>query len=164
MRANDAGLPPSVRISVRTGHIVADRFDAGISSGATFGKYMIAVRIGPDLRMAAVASPVYLAGRQAPAIPRDVADHRCITSGFRRIKACTSGRSRGGGELSVRGRGQVVVNDVAHAHRAALDGTGTAYRPEDHVADDLAERQLIHVLADWGPPFPGYPLYHSSRQ
>ncbi len=32
------------------------------------------------------------------------------------------------------------------------------------VADDLRRGDLIRVLADWCPPFPGYFLYHSSHR
>src|SRR5687768_4854680 len=41
--------------------IVADRFDAGVRVGRTIDKDMIAVPIGPPLRMAVVASPAYFA-------------------------------------------------------------------------------------------------------
>ena len=41
--------------------IVADRFDAGVRLGSTIDKDMIAVPIGPPLRMAVVASPAYFA-------------------------------------------------------------------------------------------------------
>lgn len=156
-----------VEIAVDTGFvdIVAERFDAGIRLGETIGQDMIAVRIGPDMRMAAVASPAYLAGRQAPATPRDLADHRCINLRFPTHGGLYAWEfERDGRELSVRVKGQVIVNDVALAYRAALDGVGVAYLPEDYVAADLAERQLLRLLADWCPPFPGYHLYYPSRR
>src|SRR3954468_15274341 len=52
--------------------IVAERFDAGVRLGEQVAKDMIAVRIGPDLRMAAVAAPSYFAGRPALATPQDL--------------------------------------------------------------------------------------------
>ena len=38
--------------------IVAERYDAGIRLGEQVAKDMIAVRIGPDMRMAVVGAPV----------------------------------------------------------------------------------------------------------
>src|SRR5205085_4263647 len=58
--------------------IVADRFDAGVRIGSTIDKDMIAVAIGPPLRMAVVASPGYFAAQPAPKVPRDLTSHRCI--------------------------------------------------------------------------------------
>ena len=39
--------------------IVADRFDTGVRMGDTIDKDMIAVPIGPQLRVAIAASPAY---------------------------------------------------------------------------------------------------------
>ena len=156
-----------VEIAVDTGFvdIVAERFDAGIRLGETIGQDMIAVRIGPDMRMAAVTSPAYLAGLPAPATPRDLADHRCVNLRFPTHGGLYAWEfEHDGRELSVRVGGQVVVNDIALARRAALDGAGIAYLPEDYVADDLTEHRLVRLLAEWCPPFPGYHLYYPSRR
>ncbi len=45
--------------------IVAARYDAGVRLGEQVARDMIAVRIGPDMQMAVVGSPGYLAGRHA---------------------------------------------------------------------------------------------------
>ena len=57
--------------------IVADRFDAGVRLGDTIDKDMIAVPIGPKLRMAAVAAPAYFAANPIPKTPADLTTHRC---------------------------------------------------------------------------------------
>jgi DNA-binding transcriptional LysR family regulator len=64
--------------------IVAERFDAGVRLGETIPRDMIAVRIGPDIRMAAVASPAYFSNRKPPRTPRDLARHSCINLHFPR--------------------------------------------------------------------------------
>ena len=46
--------------------IVAERYDAGVRIGEQIAKDIIAVRIGPDMRMAVVGSPSYFAGRSYP--------------------------------------------------------------------------------------------------
>ncbi|WP_371351270.1 LysR substrate-binding domain-containing protein, partial [Salmonella sp. M265] len=58
--------------------IVADRFDAGVRLGDTIDKDMIAVPIGPPVRMAVVAAPAYFAAHPKPRNPRDLVDHNCI--------------------------------------------------------------------------------------
>ena len=58
--------------------IVADRFDAGVRMGNTIDKDMIAVPIGPPLRMAVVASPEYFKEHPPPKAPQDLTAHRCI--------------------------------------------------------------------------------------
>jgi DNA-binding transcriptional LysR family regulator len=149
----------------RLGDIAAERFDAGVRLGEQVAQGMVAVRIGPDMRMAAVASPAYLAGNAPIHTPKDLARHRCIN-----LRFLTHGglyawefekRHR---ELRAHVEGQLIFNDTKHALRAALDGFGLAYVPEDMVASPIKKGQLQRVLADWCPPFPGYHLYYSSRR
>jgi len=58
--------------------IVAGRFDAGIRLGEQVAKDMVAVRIGPDMRMVPVASPDYFSRYGLPATPQALQNHRCI--------------------------------------------------------------------------------------
>jgi DNA-binding transcriptional LysR family regulator len=58
--------------------IVAERYDAGVRLGEQIARDMIAVRIGPDMRMAVVGAPSYFARRPKPKQPRDLTAHRCI--------------------------------------------------------------------------------------
>lgn len=145
--------------------IVAERFDAGVRLGETIGQDMVAVRIGPDMRMAAVAAPGYFGERAPPATPHDLADHRCINLRFPTYGGLYAWEfERDGRPLNVRVEGQVIVNDVALARQAARDGAGLAYLPETYVRDDLDAGRLVRVLEDWCPPFPGYHLYYASRR
>ena len=145
--------------------IVAERYDAGVRSGEQVAKDMIAVRIGPDLRMAVVGAPSYFATRPQPRTPRDLMAHRCIN-----LRLPTHGGLYGwefakdGSELRVRVEGQLVFNSSALMLDAALAGFGLAYLPDDQVRTQLAAGRLIRVLADWCPPFPGYHLYYPSRR
>jgi DNA-binding transcriptional LysR family regulator len=145
--------------------IVAERFDAGVRLGEQVAKDMVAVRIGPDLRMAVVGAPSYFARRKRPLTPQDLTDHSCVN-----IRLPTYGGiyawefEKGGRELRVRGEGQLVFNNMALRLRAVMAGLGLAYLPEDQVRAHLAEGRLVRVLADWCPPFPGYHLYYPSRR
>jgi len=157
----------TVEISVDAGFvdIVADRFDAGVRLGETIAQDMVAVRIGPDMAMAAVASPAYLAGRGAPVTPHDLATHNCVNLRFPTLGGLYAWEfERDGRPVNVRVGGQFIVNEIALALRAAREGQGIAYLPEDYVAPDMASGALIRVLADWCPPFPGYHLYYPSRR
>src|SRR6202022_908408 len=58
--------------------IVAERYDAGVRLGEQVDKDMIAVRIGPDFRMAVVGTPTYFAKRPKPKVPQDLTAHDCI--------------------------------------------------------------------------------------
>jgi DNA-binding transcriptional LysR family regulator len=60
-------------------NIVAQQYDAGVRSGEQVAKDMIAVRIGPDMRMAVVGAPSYFKTRAEPKKPQDLINHNCIT-------------------------------------------------------------------------------------
>jgi DNA-binding transcriptional LysR family regulator len=160
---------PDVRaeISVDAGFvdIVAERFDAGIRLGETVAQDMIAVRIGPDLRMATVAAPSYFAEHTPPRTPHDLGRHNCINLRFPTHGGVYTWEfERAGRALNVRVEGQLIVNDAEMARRAALDGSGMAFLPEDHVQADIDNGRLVRVLEHWTPPFAGYHLYYPSRR
>jgi DNA-binding transcriptional LysR family regulator len=145
--------------------IVAERYDAGIRSGEMVARDMIAVRIGPDLRMAVVAAPSCFAGRAKPEVPQDLTAHDCIN-----LRLPTHGGlyawefGRDGRALKVRVEGQLVFNRTDLALDAALAGFGLAYLPEDQVEAHCVSGRLVRVLSDWCEPFPGYHLYYPSRR
>ncbi|MFO1827693.1 LysR family transcriptional regulator [Pseudomonas aeruginosa] len=145
--------------------IVADRFDAGVRLGDTIDKDMIAVPIGPPVRMAVVAAPAYFAAHPKPRSPRDLVDHNCINM-----------RMQSGGGLyawdfqrkdrhvNVRVDGQLIFNTSPNIVDAALAGLGIAWLPEEEFAPHIEEGRLLRVLESWCPPFPGYYLYYPNRR
>ncbi|MCW3476491.1 LysR family transcriptional regulator [Limobrevibacterium gyesilva] len=145
--------------------IVAARYDAGIRLGEQVARDMVAVRIGPDMRMAVVGAPSYFTRRAKPQTPEDLTDHSCIN-----LRLPTYGGlyawefKKGERELKVRVEGQLVFNNIALRLNAALAGLGLAYMPEDQVRAQLADGRLIRVLADWCSSFSGYHLYYPSRR
>lgn len=145
--------------------IVAEGFDAGVRLGQQVAKDMIAMRIGPDMRMAVVGSPAYFTRYPEPVIPSDLTVHNCIT-----LRMPTYGGlflwefEKDGQELKVRVEGQLVFNNIAMRLEAALQGLGLAYMPEDLVLEHVAQGRLVHVLKDWCEPFSGYHLYYPSRR
>jgi DNA-binding transcriptional LysR family regulator len=157
----------NVEISVNIGFvdIVAERFDAGVRLGETIAQDMIAVPIGPDMRMAVVGSEAYFADKPPPLTPHDLAAHNCINLRFPTHGGLSVWEfERAGRALNVRVEGQLIVNDIALARLGALGGVGLAYLPEDYVEPHLASSALVRVLADWCEPFAGYHLYYPSRR
>lgn len=157
----------NVELSVDSGFtdIVAERFDAGVRLGESIAKDMVAVRIGPDLRMMVVGAPAYFARHPAPLVPQDLSRHLCINMRLRTAGGLYAWElEKDGRELRVRVEGQLVSNDVGLILRAALAGVGLACLPDDHVAAHLADGTLVPVLEDWCPPFAGYHLYYPSRR
>jgi DNA-binding transcriptional LysR family regulator len=145
--------------------IVADRFDAGVRLGESVAKDMVAVRIGPEVRMVVVGAPAYLARHSKPRTPQDLAGHTCIN-----LRLPTSGGfyswelQKGKRELKVRVEGQVAFNNTRMIVEAAAAGFGLGFVMEDQVAGHLAAGSLVTVLDDWCPPFGGYHLYYPSRR
>jgi len=145
--------------------IVSERFDAGIRMGERVARDMIAVRIGPDIRMAAVATPEYFRKEGKPKTPQDLAHHTCINMRFATLGNVYAWEfEKGSREVNVKVEGQLTVNDIAVIRQAALNGVGIAFVPDDVAQPHVEAGQLVRVLADWTPPFPGYYLYYPSRR
>jgi DNA-binding transcriptional LysR family regulator len=162
-------LYPDITIEIATDYRMVDlaegRFDAGVRLGEHLADDMIAVPIGPDVRMIVVGSPAYFATRPPPRTPHDLTDHACIN-----LRLPTRGGlyvwefEKDGRPLNVRVEGPLVVNDMNLVRQGALAGLGLSIVMEDQVEADIAEGRLIPVLEDWSPPFPGYHLYYPSRR
>jgi DNA-binding transcriptional LysR family regulator len=160
---------PDIKVEITIDYgltdIVAHRYDAGVRIGEQVAKDMIAVRIGPDMRMAVVGAPSYFKNRSEPQTPQELIGHNCIN-----LRLPTHGGlypwefEKDNREVKVRVEGQLVFNATAQMLNAALAGFGLAYVPEDLVQKQLAKRRLIRVLAEWCPPFSGYHLYYPSRR
>lgn len=145
--------------------IVAGRYDAGVRLGELVDKDMIAVRIGPQLRMMAVASPAYFARKPPPSTPHDLVDHECINLRLSTLGGLYAWEfEKDGREMRVRVEGSLAFSNGAMIMDAALDGFGIAYVTSDYAEQAIADGRLISVLQDWSPPFAGYHLYYPSRR
>ncbi len=160
---------PDIKIEIVSDYgladIVAQRFDAGVRDGEQVAKDMIAVRIGPDARMAVVGSASYFRNRSELKKPADLVEHNCIN-----LRLPTHGGlyawefEKGSRELKVRVEGQLFFSTTTQMLHAALAGLGLAYLPEGLVQPHISKGRLIRVLEDWCPPYPGYHLYYPSRR
>jgi DNA-binding transcriptional LysR family regulator len=160
---------PDIKLEINVDYglrdIVAERYDIGVRGGDQVAKDMIAVRIAPDLKMAIVGSPEYLAKHKAPKSPQDLLKHDCIT-----LRLTSAGGlyawelGRDGEALSVRVDGQLTFNTVPQMLNAALAGLGLAFIPQDVTLPYVRAGALKSVLKDWCPEFPGYHAFYPSRR
>jgi DNA-binding transcriptional LysR family regulator len=160
---------PAIKVEIITDYgltdIVAQRYDAGVRPGEQVAKDMIAVRIGPELRMAVVGAPSYFMKRPEPKKPQELVHHTCVN-----LRLPTYGGlyawefEKGNRELRVRVEGQLTFNGITQMLNAALSGFGLAYVPEDLVQRHLAKGSLQRALDDWCQPYTGYHLYYPSRR
>ena len=160
---------PDIRVEIIIDYgltdIVARQYDAGVRSGEQVAKDMIAVRIGPDMRMAVVGAPSYFRRRPEPNTPQELIGHNCIN-----LRLPSHGGvyawefEKGGRELRVRVEGQFTLNATGQIMNAALAGSGLAYVPESMAQPHLAKGRLRRVLEDWCLPYSGYHLFHPSRR
>lgn len=154
-----------VSIEQRLVDLVAERYDAGIRLGERVEKDMIAVKIGPELRMLVAGSPEYFKRHPEPLTPHDLTRHRCINLRLPTLGGLYAWEfERDGRPLNVRVDGQFICNDVPMIIDAALDGLGLVCLPDDHIRPLVEAGQLTSVLEEWCPPFPGYHLYYPSRR
>jgi len=159
---------PDIRVEMIVDYgltdIVAQQYDAGVRSGEQVAKDMIAVRIGPDMRMAVVGAPAYFKSRSEPKTPQDLIGHNCIN-----LRLPTHGIyawefEKANRELRVRVEGQLTFNGTAQLLNGALAECGVAYVPEGLVTEHVAKGRLKRVLADWCQSYSGYHLFYPSRR
>lgn len=152
-------------IEQRLVDLVAERFDAGVRLGERVEKDMIAVRIGPDLRMVVAGSPAYFKRHPKPETPHDLTRHVCLNLRLPTLGGLYAWEfEKDGRPLNVRVDGQFMSNDVPMIIDAALSGHGLTCLPDDHLEPLVREGKLVRVLEEWTPPFPGYHLYYPTRR
>jgi DNA-binding transcriptional LysR family regulator len=160
-----ADIKVEIIIDYGLADIVAQRFDAGVRSGEQVAKDMIAIRIGPDMRMAVVGAPSYFRRCPEPKTPHDLVRHNCIN-----LRLPSHGGlyawefEKNGRELNVRVEGQFTLNSTGQMLSAALAGSGLAYMPESMAQPYLTKGRLKRVLQEWCLPYSGYHLFYPSRR
>ncbi|MGP8432430.1 LysR family transcriptional regulator [Paraburkholderia fungorum] len=156
----------SVEISVdgRLINLVRDGFDAGIRWGRHLEQDMVAVRVGPDVRMIVVAAPAYLERNPLPQSPTDLKRHNCIS-----YRLLTRGGTlpwkleRDGQAIRTETEGQLIVDDPDLAVKLIVAGAGLGLVLEPKASPHMKTGRLVQVLNDWSAPFDGPHLYYPSR-
>jgi DNA-binding transcriptional LysR family regulator len=145
--------------------IVARGYDAGVRFGQELAQDMISVRIGPDIRNAVVCTKSYLKNRKTPKTPKDLLQHQCIN-----LRTSTYGRlyewefEKAKRSVSVRVDGPCTFNNAYDILEAARSGFGLAYLPQELVQPMIESGELVTLLGDWCPTWPGFHLYYPNRR
>lgn len=111
-----------------------------------------------------VASPAYLARHETPQHPRDLLRHQCVRFRFASGHLYKWQFERGDETLEIDVQGRITLSEQTTIVRAVLDGLGIAYVLEDAARPWLASGQLVSMLEDWSPPFPGFVLYYPRQR
>ena len=160
------GIKVEITVDSTLTDIVTERFDAGIRMGAQIARDMIAVPIGPEIKMVVVGSPSYLARAGTPHVPQDLTAHSCVGMRFPTLGGVAPWEFENldKQEVVVRVEGQLIVNNARLARQFAIDGLGLAYMPSHYTEDAVAEGALVRVLEAWCPLLAGYHLFYPSRR
>ncbi|MEX6507215.1 LysR family transcriptional regulator [Jiella sp. M17.18] len=159
------GVQMDVTVTDEEFDIVARGFDAGVRLGEVLAQDVIAVPISGDQRQMVVGAPSYVARLGAPAHPRDLIHHRCI--GWRPAPEVVPYRwdfTENGRDFDVDVRPQVTTNDMWVMVRSAVAGGGLTFGVEDTFRPYLERGELVAMLEDFCPPFPGFYLYFPDRR
>jgi DNA-binding transcriptional LysR family regulator len=144
--------------------LIAGHFDAGIHIGEFIQRDMIAVKVSRDMRLAVVGSPAYFESRKTPRSPDDLKHHSCIALRLRKSGIYRWEFEKGRRSLTVNPRGFLTFSDADVALRATLEGAGLLMTLEAQVEEHVLKGDLVSVLGDWCPTFPGYFLFYPSRR
>ncbi|SQI36074.1 D-malate degradation protein R [Leminorella richardii] len=159
---------PDIRVEIATTdsltNIVKEGFDAGIRLSAIVEKDMIAVPIGPPVRLVVVATPDYFERFPVPLHPCDLTHHQCIVFRFPSGRASHWEFSKEGEQFDVAPQGSIQVDDLDLELDAVLTGAGIGYLIHEQVKEHIAQGRLISVLDEWLPERPGFRLYYPNRQ
>ncbi|MBN3854060.1 LysR family transcriptional regulator [Paraburkholderia sp. Ac-20340] len=151
-------------IDSRLVDVVSEGFDAGIRVHEDVPRDMIAVRFGPDIRLAAVASPEYIGKFGKPEKPADLLKHRCIRFRFESGKIYRWDLRKGSRETSIDVQGPMTLGNINMMVEAALAGIGVAWVPEHSITEHLASGRLLDLLPKWSPSFAGLCLYYPANR
>ncbi|MGA4526151.1 LysR family transcriptional regulator [Enterobacter ludwigii] len=167
--ASFAAANPAVTIDIVVSDdefdIVAAGFDAGVRLGDVIEKDMIAVPLTGQQREVVVASPTYLAAHSAPRHPRELIRHRCI--GWRPSPDVAPYRwefEEAGIPFDVAVEPHITTNDLRLILRLALAGGGITFATYETFRPFIEKGQLVSLLDDFLPPFPGFYLYFPQRR
>ncbi|HEX7816264.1 LysR family transcriptional regulator [Dyella sp.] len=159
---------PDIRLELITEgrliDIVADGFDAGVRLKEAVPQDMVAVPFGGAMQFLVVASPAYLHRHGTPAVPEDLFNHRCIRMRLPSGKMYRWEFERHEQELRLDVPGTVILDRMDLMVEAAARGFGLAYVWIDTVQPAIDRGEVVPVLTDWTPPFPGFCLYYPSHR
>jgi DNA-binding transcriptional LysR family regulator len=143
--------------------IVSGGFDAGIRYSRIIAEDMLLVKVSPESRIVAFASPAYLARHAAPQVPQDLQKHPCIRYRRGNNQIVPWEFRKGKNEIEIQVNGPLIVNDPDLMVKATRDGIGIGYMVESYIAKEIQDGHLVLMLTDWSPIYHSYYLYYANR-
>ena len=163
--ADHPGVQVDITVTDEEFDIAERGYDAGVRLGEVLAADVIAVRVSGDQRQMVVGAPSYLERHGAPGHPRDLTGHTCI--GWRPAPDAAPYRwdfTEDGRDFDVDVGPRVTTNDMGVMLRAALCGAGLTFGVEETFRPYLERGELVAMLEDYCPPFPGFFLYFPDRR
>jgi DNA-binding transcriptional LysR family regulator len=145
--------------------IVEAGFDAGVRLGEVIEQDMIAISVSEEQRQCAAASRSYLERRGHPRHPRELQGHACI--GWRPRPDTAPYRwefTENDRDFDVSVDPTVTTNDMGMMIRMACAGAGITFGMVETFQPYIERGELVPLLEDFCPPFPGFYLYYPRRQ
>lgn len=165
--AEFSALYPDITLDIHCSNgfvdLVGGGFDAGVRVGENLAQDVVAVPVGPPMRLVLVASPMYLRAHGVPQVPADLAAHRCLNVRFADGSLYPWEFVEDGRPFEMLQHSAMVSNDADLLLDAARAGVGITCAVEPVVRDDFEAGRLVPVLERWWSSFPGFYLYHLSR-
>ncbi len=144
--------------------LVGQGFDVGVRLGEQIAADMVALPLGPPVKLVTVAAPAYFERHAMPMTPDELSTQECS-----RYRYASSGRlapwmfQRDGEPLEVEVDGHLIINDLAAEVAVARAGLALVQTVESVVVDDVEAGRLIPVLEAYSVSLGGMYLYFPSR-
>lgn len=147
----------------RIAHLLEEQIDLAVRVGELPDSRLTATRIGA-IRRVVCAHPDYFSAHGFPDVPRDLADHRCVT--FDAINSTEVWRFPvDGAEVAVPVRSVLVVNTAEAAIDAAIAGVGVTRVLSYQVEEWKRAGRLQTALREFEPPaMPASLVYTGQRR
>ncbi len=144
---------PGVRlvltVSDRVQDVLRDAVDVALRLGEPGDSRLVARPLAHSRRVLC-AAPAYLARHGAPATPRDLEHHNCLTFHIGNRRYATWRFEKDGAWTEVRVDGDRDADDAGIAHQWAVAGKGLVYKSALGMERELASGALVQLLPDWG--------------
>ncbi|WP_424192171.1 LysR family transcriptional regulator [Ampullimonas aquatilis] len=156
----------SLDLSDRLVDLVNEGYDCAVRIGDLPDSSLVSLKLAENRRVC-VAAPLYLAQHGVPQIPQDLEQHHCLAfagqSNAQRGWVFT--REPGSRDtLTLKLGGRMDCSDGAVLHAWCLAGGGIAWRSMWEVGSELANGQLVEVLANYAAPENGIYAIFAQRQ
>lgn len=152
-----------VELSNRVVDLVEEGFDLAVRIGPVRSQALIVRRLG-ESTLVCCASPAYLATREAPRVPEDLARHACLTYAYAEPADVWTFVDDAGATHSVKVSGPAHANSGEMLAALGVAGMGVHMEPDIAVAEHVRAGRLVQLLPGYrGRSIPIQAVYPSRR-